>query len=100
MREVNMVRQVVDADPRNRLLSFPVCDQLLDTRAVVMRARGRVTARNVTARTNLHWRDTGIDGLVRRIMAVHARDVVRRAGVLVVWEGYRLRWRRFQGAIL
>src|SRR5690606_5870447 len=74
VREVGVVRQIVDADPRNRLLLTPVGDELLHFRAV--RRDQRRTARNVTAGAYLHGRNARIDRAIRRVVAVHAGNLV------------------------
>jgi hypothetical protein len=74
MRKMNMVREIMNPNPRNRSLRLPIADQLLHTRPVL--PHHRHAARNVAASTHLYRGDASIDGTIRGRVAVHTGNLI------------------------
>src|SRR5690606_39152327 len=88
VRKMHVVRQVVDADPRDRYALLPVLLELANAGGVGAEPR-RAIGLQMAAGADLDAGDPRIDRLVRRVVAVHTGDLVH-ARVQVVRERYWL----------
>jgi hypothetical protein len=82
VREINVIRHVVNSDPGDRLLFFPVIHQFFDFRSVLSNEQVASTA----VRNCGNTRDRGLWGIT---MTEEARNRVV-AGMLLMTEGDRL----------
>src|SRR5687768_586492 len=83
VREVYVVRQIVNAHPRNRTLFLPVGSELLHTGSV--RPDHRYATGQMTTGAYLDGRNPGVDRTIGRGVAIHAGDLIG-TGVKLVGE--------------